>query len=172
MCDFHSIIVRRDGAKAHVMTNSHSGAVKAAGWRENDQMTDFSERGPFFTECEWSGVGEYPGAESVSKSSINEKQRKAIDLHYQALAKFVSNPGKNAAMLFDAGYFFGDEYGDLRWKALVHPECPKQFLLKLAQSPLHSDGYPIKSLHPAVKEVSGDVIVEQGATLTAPELAE
>ena len=53
MCDFHSICVRTDGAIAHLPSNSHSGAVEAAKWREtrnrnhktSDQMnTTKSER--------------------------------------------------------------------------------------------------------------------------------
>lgn len=125
MCDFHSIIVRRDGAKAHVMTNSHSGAVEAAKWRENDQMADM--RGPFFVECEWGGNGEYPGADKITRScDFNEKQRKTIDAHYQSLSKLLADPKANAeAMLFDGGVFAGDEYGDIRWKVLVHDDCPK-----------------------------------------------
>ena len=192
MCDFHSIIVRRDGAKAHVMTNSHSQAVEHANWRENDRMADM--RGPFFVECEWGGIGEYPGADKITRScSFNEKQRKTIDSHYGSLAKLLANVKDNSeTMLGNGGVFEGNEYGDIRWKVLISDDCPKSIAQRLAESALHADGSTIKSLHPAIKtlrggftvkaghhidaplltEVSGYVIVAQGATFTAPLLTE
>ena len=89
MCDFHSIVVRVDGAIAHVPSNSHSEAVKHAGWTENGP-----NKRPRFIECEWGGEGEYPGAEKISRKQDGEeltnKQVKAIDAHYQRLAKAMS----------------------------------------------------------------------------------
>ena len=191
MCDFHSIVVRRDGAKAHVASNSHSGAVSAAGWRENGQMADM--RGKYFVECEWNGTGPYPGADTITRGVINEKQCKAIDIHYEALARFMADPGANAEeMLFGDGFFAGEEYGDLRWKALISETCPPEVVGRLVTSKLHSDGMPIKSLCPSVAviggtlriapgyhievpalvKVGGNVRVAQNGTLTAPALAE
>jgi len=62
--------------KPIVKENSHSGAVQKANWRENDQMTDFSERGKFFVECEWGVVGKYPGADKITRGNFNERQKK------------------------------------------------------------------------------------------------
>src|SRR5688572_29293411 len=124
MCDFHSCCVRRDGALAHIPGNSHSGAVAAAGWRENDQMADF--RGAFFVEAEWNGEGIFPGVDKIVRGPVNEKQRKVIEAHYTALANLLADPAANAdRMLFDGGIFSNDQFADIRWRVLIHPECPK-----------------------------------------------
>ena len=191
MCDFHSVVVRLDGAKAHLMTNSHSGAVEAAKWRENDHMAQF--RGAFFVECEWNCLGTYPGARHIARDELNDKQVAAIDTHYQALAQLLANPAAHAqAALFGNGIFAGEEYGDVRWKVMIHPECPSELIPLLAVTSLFADGSKIKSLHPSITkiagnfsvaerykidapalvEVCGDVVVEQGASLTAPALVE
>lgn len=61
MCDFHSIIVRVDGAIGHIASNSHSEAAEALGWKENE---DFKPTR--FVEVEWDGMGDYPGAEKIN----------------------------------------------------------------------------------------------------------
>ncbi len=189
MCDFHSICVRRDGAIAHIPENSHSGAIEKLGWRENDQIA--AVRGPFFVEAEWSCQGEFPGVDRITRgSSLNEKQRKVIENHYTNLAKLLADPAAHAErMLFNRGFFSGEEYADIRWKILIHTECPKRVADKLAETSLYAMGDEIKSLHPLVKRVdgsfsiaekyeitapaltkSGSVYVQQGATFTAPAL--
>ena len=185
MCDFHSICVRVDGAKTHLRTNSHSGSVDAAKWRENQPNRD-----PFFVEAEWNGLGQYPGADKICRSTPNEAQRKTVDAHYQALAAVMADPIKAATLCFDGGIFSGAEYADVRWNILIHPNCPHRLADRLAVTLLQANGETIKSWHPAIcdfdgsfkiaagykltapalKTVSGYVIVEQGATCTAPAL--
>ena len=107
----------------------------------------------------------------------------------------VHHPGKALAAhaqaaLFGNGIFAGEEYGDVRWKVMIHPECPSKLIPLLAVTSLFADGSKIKSLHPSITkiagnfsvaerykidapalvEVSGDVVVAQGASLTAPAL--
>lgn len=166
MCDFHSIVVRADGAKAHIPSNSHSGAVAAAGWRENEP-----HREKFFVECEWSGVGEYPGAEKITRGDINEKQRKVIDTHYTALSKLLSDPKKHSdRMLFGAGIFSGDQYADIRWRVLIHPDRPNNLATKLVTMRLHSNGEKIKSFDPRITSLEGNLLIEDGYEICAPAL--
>ena len=168
MCDFHSIVVRKDGAKAHVAANSHSEAVAAANWRENQPNRD-----PFFNEVEWDGAGKFPGVDKITRGeAVNERQAKVIERHYTCLAQLLADPKAHAAtMCLDGGIFAADEYADIRWKVLIHPKCPKRVADKIALTPLHADGSRIKSFHPAIKSLSGDVSLDSGATLNAPVLA-
>jgi hypothetical protein len=172
MCDFHSIAVRRDGAVAHIPGNSHSGAVKAAGWTENDSVSEM--RGvPRFNEAEWNGDGKFPGVDSITRgcSSLTEKQRSVIEGHYTALASLLSNPEEHAErMLFGSGIFAGDEYADIRWRVLIHPSCPKRVADKLVKLPLHANGERIKSFDPRITELSGNLAVEDGYEISAPAL--
>jgi hypothetical protein len=176
MCDFHSIVVRRDGAIAHIPQNSHSGAVGAAGWRENDQMADM--RGAFFVEAEWGGVGRFPGVEEITYSfgggSLAEKQAKVIEAHYENLSKLLADPAAHAGrMLFDGGYFSGDEYADVRWRVLHLPNTPWRIVERLVKSKLHADAQmPIRSLHPAITKIDGSFAVAEGVTLETKTLAE
>ena len=171
MCDFHSIVVRRDGAIAHIPANSHSGAVEAAGWRENDQMADY--RGAYFVEAEWDGKGEFLGVDQITRGEVNEKQRKKIDDHYTALAKLLADPASHAErMCLGRGVFAKPEYGDIRWKVLIDLRTPAEVVAKIAETPLFADGSEITSLHPAVTIVDGSFAISEGATFTAPALTE
>ena len=79
MCDYISFCARVDGAIAHVKENSHSGAVAAAGWRENDLV-----RNNRFVEVEWKNpAGKFPGVQAVTRGETNEKQAKAIELFFR-----------------------------------------------------------------------------------------
>jgi len=139
MCDFHSIVVRVDGASAHIAGNSHSGAVEAAGWRENDQMADL--RGKYFVEAEWDGLGDFPGAESITRGEMNEKQRKLIANHYTALQKLLADPASHAErMCLGRGIFSKPEFADVRWKAFVDPRTPEDVVARLAETELFADG--------------------------------
>ena len=169
MCDFHSICVRKDGAIAHIAANSHSGAVAAAGWRENDQMAEF--RGAFFAEAEWDGEGKFPGVEKIIRSEVNEKQRKVIEAHYSALADLLADPVTNAdSMLFGNGRFAGDEYADVRWRVLIHPACPKAIANKLVGLALHANGEHVKSFDSRITELSGNLVIEGGYRVNAHAL--
>ena len=170
MCDFHSIVVRRDGAVAHVASNSHSEAVNAAGWRENDSMAD--KRGPFFVECEWNGQGVFPGVDKITRGEFNEKQRKVIELHYGNLALLLNEPAVNGErMLTGKGCFSDEGYADLRWKTLLHDACPKPLSDKLAITLLHAQGEVVKSLHPKITGIAGNFSITEGYKVTAPVLA-
>jgi hypothetical protein len=119
MCDFHSIVVRADGAVAHVAENSHSTAVSKAGWRENEPL-----KRPVFIEAEWDGIGEYPGVDEICRVPDGEKmtpvQRKAVDGHYRALAAILQGKPSKAAR------FAEPEYADVVCQANIQrPEVPK-----------------------------------------------
>jgi hypothetical protein len=171
MCDFHSIVCRHDGAIGHIAANSHSGAVAALKWLENDQVSAL--RGvPRFLECEWSGEGEYPGADYVTRGVPNEKQAKAIDGHYQALAKLLSDPASHAErMLFEGGIFAGDEYADVRWKVLNLPECPRRVADKLVTLALHAQGEKVRSIDPRIAVITGNLAIAKGCTVEARNLS-
>ena len=169
MCDFHSICVRVDGAIAHLPENSHSGAIAAAGWRENDTMADL--RGKYFVEAEWDGNGQFPGVDKITRGLTNKKQHKVIEAHYTALAALLSDPEANGdRMLFDGGIFADDRYADIRWRVLVSENCPPRLAARLAVLPLYANGKPIKSLHPAVQDLSGNLVVAEGYEISAPAL--
>ena len=169
MCDFHSIVVRRDGAKAHVAANSHSGAVRAANWRENDKTADFRE--PFFVEAEWDGVGDFPGVDKITRGTFCEKQARVIEAHYRALADLLRDPAAHAeTMLFGNGVFAAAEYADVRFAVLVSGNCPKQIADKLAKATLHASGQPVKSLHPAITNLPGNLCIADGVEFVAPNL--
>jgi hypothetical protein len=171
MCDFHSIVVRRDGAIAHIPGNSHSGAVAASKWTENDSVSEFREA-PRFTEAEWSGQGEFPGVDRITRGVLNEKQRKVVETHYTALAALLADPSSNAdRMLFGTGIFAGDEYADIRWKVLIHPECPKRVADRLVTMSLHANGERIKSFDPRITSLEGSLAIEEGYEISAPALA-
>ena len=169
MCDFHSICVRRDGTVAHLPSNSHSGAVEKAGWRENDQMADFRE--PYFVEVEWKPVAAAPRVDEIVRGPINEKQRKIIESHYTALNKLLSDPAAHAErMLFDGGIFADDRYADIRWRVLIHDQCPKRVVDRLVETKLHANGEEIKSLDPRITEIDGNLTVAAGYEISSKAL--
>ncbi len=112
MCDFHSCVIRADGALAHVAGNSHSEAVKAAGWAENRPHAR-----PCFVEAEWNGEGKYPGADKICRvpegEKLTAKQRETVDRHYKALADVMG--GKPSAR--SLARFAAPEFSDVLSKA-------------------------------------------------------
>ena len=168
MCDFHSIVVRSDGKIAHIARNSHSGAVEAAGWRENAD-----HRARVFVEAEWSGAGEFPGSDKITRGTPNDRQARVIKNHYESLAKLLADPKAHAKrMLFDRGIFSDDIYADIRWRVLIHPDCPKDVTDRLVTLPLHANGERIKSLDPRIITLVGNLAVEDGYEINAPALTE
>ena len=161
MCDFFSSICRIDGTIFHAPHNSHSRMVEEAGWKENDQMADLRE--PRFVEVEWNGRGEYPGAESVARGTINEKQRKAIDLLYGNLEKLVSNPNEHAVRMFTGkGYFSGANFADVWWFILARFDLSEEVKSKIASLEFYALG-SIPPLHPlpaGLTSVGGNLDVE------------
>ena len=148
MCDFHSICVRSDGAIAHIPTNSHSEAVDALKWRENQAL-----REPFFLEVE--GTTATP---EIRGGEPNEVQQKVIARHYGALALVLAEPLKHRDMLMGAGIFSGSEYLDIRVKAAEKTGCP--LLGGLAINVINRFGgesyQAVESLVPLIAECSND----------------
>jgi hypothetical protein len=170
MCEKYSFVVRVDGAIAHVPENSHSAAVEADGWTENDQMA--SMRGPRFVEAEWNGQGKYPGAEKTVRGEMNEKQRKVVDGIFSSLQQVLENPEDHGeAATSGNGIFAKEEWADVRWNILIHPKCPKRLADKLAKTRLHGMGETIRSWHPKISQFSGSFIVAKNCKVTAPALA-
>ena len=172
MCDFHSVIVRKDGAIAHVKTNSHSEAVQAANWRENDQMADL--RGAFFVEAEWNGEGSLPDVQLISRGApLNEKQRKALETHYGALAKLLANPADHAErMLLDGGIFAADEYADIRWRVLNLENLPAAIASRIVkESTIYADNQKaVKSFNPSIVKLEGNLAIADGYKVAAKKL--
>ena len=172
MCDFHSIAVRKDGAVAHIMQNSHSGAVEAAGWRENDQMADL--RGPYFVEAEWSGKGEFT-VERITRNSesMNEKQRTVINNHYKALQRLLADPAEHVErMCLGRGIFSEDCYADIRFKVMIDPRVSDEIAAKLAETVLFGDGSTVSKLPENIKLIHGGFIIAEKASVNAPVLAQ
>ncbi len=140
MCDFHSCVIRADGALAHIAGNSHSDAVKQAGWAENE-----SHKRPRFVEAEWDGSGKYPGAEAICRipdgEKLTAKQRETCDRHYKALAD-VLNSAKPAA--HSLARFAAPEFEDVRLARLRKlPGMPETigWLAKRIAENGHNDGF-------------------------------
>ena len=163
MCDFHSIIVRRDGAMAHVPENSHSGAAAACGWRENEP-----NKRPVFVEAEWDGEGEYPGADKITRVPAGEEltaaQRKRIDSHYSALASILKNRRPTFEQLL---YWNKPAFSDVLSRLWV--ETIPEEITEWTGSLDVQQGATLTA--PALTKVTGYLYVQQGATLTAPKLA-
>jgi len=170
MCDFFSAVIRRDGAIAHVHKNSHSGAVKAAGWVENDQMADMRGQ-PRFYEFEWSSEGNVPKniASILRGANPPEKVIEAATVLAKNLKRCLEEPGWG---LLDDGPFAGEEYADLRFRALANGIGDTRIQARLAVMTLHAQGEVIKSLHPLVAIIAGNFSVAEGYQITAPALTE
>jgi hypothetical protein len=164
MCDFHSCCIRVDGALAHVAENSHSSAAAAAGWKENEPL-----KRPRFVEAEWDGIGEYPGAERITRVQAGEeltaKQRRKIDAHYQALAAILKNTEPTAEQL---GRWNKPAFADVLARLCI-VKIPAGVKVWRGDLAIASG---VKLEAPDLEEVSGYVDVRQGATFTAPVLEE
>ena len=140
MCDFHSCVIRADGALAHVAGNSHSSAVAKAGWAENR-----AHARPCFVEAEWDGIGEYPGAEKICRipegEKLTAKQRETVDRHYKALADVMNSPQPSARSL---ARFAAPEFSDVQIARLRKlPNMPETigYLAKRIAESGHVDGF-------------------------------
>ena len=114
MCDFHSIVINRNGDIAHVPGNSHSGAIAAAGWPENTVTSDMHGKNRFI-EMEWDGkrpMPEWGGAFARFTGDYTQSQRKAGERHYAKLAAYLAGDDK------DAKYFDQPEYLDVRLRRI------------------------------------------------------
>jgi hypothetical protein len=164
MCDFHSIAIRlSDGAIAHVPGNSHSEAVEAAKWRENQP-----NREPFFVECEWDGRGKYPGLAKIVRGydadKLPEPVAKKIERHYKSLADFMADPKKHKSMIQGAGIFSGDEYRDVALHGTAEVACPtlSRFADRLCSARFGNEAWlQIKPLLPALWAASASAEAKQ-----------
>lgn len=158
MCDRYSCIVRVDGEIRHLPTNSHSEMVETAGWKEN---TDLHTR---FVEAEWDGQGEYPGAEKICRDELNDKQRKAVDRVYRALALVIDDPAKHAAKLcLNGGIFEAEEWADLRFDIACDPRTPAAVTKNLCKTVLHCVSMPSGPLPAALAHVGGNLYLNDYA---------
>jgi hypothetical protein len=123
MCDFHSTVWRCDGAMAHLASNSHSGAVEAAGWRENQP-----NRERFFWEAEWDGEGDFPSDNALVRGADTcpEPVMKKIKAHYRLLQKTLSK-----AQLFPI--FLRPGFSDVRYRVAGNVSTPATVLETLAK---------------------------------------
>ncbi len=131
MCDYHSIVVFRDGQIAHVPSNSHSQAVAASGRAENTHANP--ER---FAEFEWDGRGDLPSiagllADGRKDVTLTQAQERAALRHYGKLAEVHADPAK----AFDPeGYFAADCYFDVRYAAAGNPSTPADVLSRALEN--------------------------------------
>jgi len=162
MCDFHSIIVYKDGAIFHKAHNSHSQMVQESGRRENQP-----NREPFFVEAEWSGEGSIDPSQLI-RGQANETQSRAIERHYKNLKDLFDNPKANSGMLFDNGYFASDDYADVRWRVINLPNLDHRIASRLAKMRLYADAKKgVTSLHPEIVLLEGNLNVSGSAKLDA-----
>ena len=107
MCNFHSIIGRKLGETAelyHDATNSHSGMIQTAKWRENKPNEIIR-----VFEAEWDGNGAFPSDSALIRNHADcpEKLKDKIRNHYKKLhgaVKFGQHLDK---------YFFDLKYEDV-----------------------------------------------------------
>lgn len=169
MCDFFSAVIRRDGKIFHLPTNSHSGIVAHYQLTENDQVADLRGK-PRFYEFEWGGIGPVPAIGKILRGANPPKAvLDAANMLATNLAHALADPGWG---LLDGGFFDAPEFADLRWKALTSEHLDHRIADRLAVTSLHTDGKPIKSLHPLITKLDGCINVRENASLTAPALTE
>ncbi len=169
MCDFLSCVIRRDGKIFHLPTNSHSGIVAHYKLTENDTMADL--RGtPRFYEFEWDGEGDLAQASKKYLRGNNPPQIvvKAAETLAANLRRALDEPGWGC---LDDGFFAATEWADVRWKAIINDACPHDVAARIASTALHASGETIKALHPLVTSIEGKFIVKAGYEITAPALA-
>ena len=147
MCDFHSTVWRligQDVQTFHLPTNSHSEMVNAAGWRENEP-----NRKTVVFESEWNGDGEVPDINKLLKNNASEcpaQVERAVIKYYRTLKAAITPGGK-----FDKIFSDPQKFQDV-WEAAMKAGCSLDF--------------------GKIEKFNGYVGVHQGATLTAPALAE
>ncbi|MFZ2280263.1 MAG: hypothetical protein WAW39_20865, partial [Prosthecobacter sp.] len=171
MCDFFSAIIRADGTLYHQPSNSHSGIVAFYKLKENDTLSEMRDTARFY-EFEWSGQGDVPQNISSILRGTNHPQKvlDAAKVLAKNLKRALEEPGWG---LVGDGFFAGGEYADLRWKALIHENCPHEIAEAIAVRSLHAQGEAIKSLHPLVTQIDGEkgFSIADGYSITAPVLA-
>jgi len=170
MCDFFSAVITANGQVFHLPSNSHSGIVAHYKLTENDTRSEMRDKARFF-EYEWDGEGKVP--ENI-KAILRGRDHPQVVLDAakvlaKNLKRALDEPGWG---LTGDGAFAGEEYADLRWKALIHEKCPHEVAKEIAVRSLHSHGETIKSLHPLVSNIDGEkgFVVMEGYSIAAPAL--
>ena len=112
MCTFHSIIGRMLGETAelyHNSTNSHSGMIKAANWRDNKPNEIIR-----VFEAEWNGEGAFPSDSKLIRNhdECPEKLKDKIRNHYEKLQALLT--GKKV----DSYFADHEKYSDV-WRSLT-----------------------------------------------------
>jgi hypothetical protein len=131
-------------------------------------------RGAFFVEAEWNGEGSLPDVQLISRGApLNEKQRKALETHYGALAKLLANPADHAErMLLDGGIFAADEYADIRWRVLNLENLPAAIASRIVkESTIYADNQKaVKSFNPSIVKLEGNLAIADGYKVAAKKL--
>jgi hypothetical protein len=167
MCDFFSAVIRRDGTILHLPSNSHSGIVAHFGLTENDTISELRGK-PRFYEFEWNGQGKVPTMSNLLRGDNPPKAvTDAAKILATNLSRALAEPGWG---LLDDGFFAGDEYADLRWKALISDNLDHRIAERLAVTALHAQGESVKFIHPLVTKLDGDLVIAENASLTVPAL--
>jgi hypothetical protein len=162
MCDFHSTawrLVGQDIQCAHLSTNSHSGMIKAAGWKENQPNRKIQ-----IFEAEWDGVGDLPSDTRLIRNfgECPEKVRNQIRKHYQKLKEAITE-GKH----FDLYFADTEKWADVWNRAIANGVAVT--LPKVFKGHLDVSG-SAKLDAPALTEVGGSLDVSGSAKLDAPKL--
>jgi hypothetical protein len=197
----HKIIVHPNGTKVHTPSNSWEEAAKIAKWPSYAmyRFLDWTDEGLGeqeqyreqehlnYVECQWNTEDPFPNFAEYSNITIDdfkqiashegpwtEKAVKTIVEHYSKLNQLLSDPKTHAEqMLFNNGYFAGEEYADIRWDMMYHANTPKSVIEKLAHTTLYANSKKaIKSLHPAIKKIQGDFIIDKEVKINAQNLEE
>ena len=160
MCDFHSIVIRRDGAIAHVPGNSHSKAVAKAGWTENTH--DPKLVSPRFYEWEWDGEGDIPPVRQLLKNvdidTVPERVVQVAQRHAEALKRVLTTGVIESP-------FDQDEYSDVRGLVAQNTATPTESLAALSTDSstdvrsgvAQNTATPTESLAALAKDSSADV---------------
>ena len=165
MCDFHSILgvaIGNEFTIHHDPDNSHS----KMGARLN--LLNKPNRQPVIFEAEWNGEGDVP-SDTILIRQCGECPKplaKRIRAHYHKLKEALTE-GKH---LGKKGYFSNHEkYADVWTAAMSRGHMPDFSEVETFSGSVDvREGATLTA--PALAEVSGSVVVREGATLTAPKL--
>jgi hypothetical protein len=107
MCNFHSICGRMNGETAELLhdpSNSHSGMISTAKWRENKPNEIIR-----VFEAEWDGRGKFPSDSKLIRNSDDcpERLKKKIREHFSKLQEALAS-GNHLAYFADC-----EKYSDV-----------------------------------------------------------
>lgn len=126
MCDFHSVIIDRNGKIGHKPSNSHSGIARELGWAENTNSR------VNFWEAEWDGQGSMPA--NLVQARLEQPPEAVIEAakwHYELLAETLRTGTIHKR-------FQSDDYADVHRRVANNPNTTPETLAVLASD---SDRY-------------------------------